>query len=355
MQGKPVVISAVGMPSPVGLTAAQTFASVRARVSRKNEMPSLYLCGGEDPDFDAGTPLVASAFQYLQDERKRMTTPVEWLAYIAARAFHDLASEKTLPPEEDRGVGLFISLPEARPGWGPDREEEFVYHFHNFIKRDIFPFERFDYSGRTGGLSMIGAASAALDRGEIRCAVVGGVDSYLFPEWLEPLDRAYRIRSDRNTDGFVPGECAAFLLLEPEGQPEARSIVPRSRVIGHSRRDCSPSDLRNATGAALGEAIAELIPPGAAPPVVVCDLNGETSRMKEWGFAMARLGTRLGRPVLLEHPADALGEIGAASGAALCVLAVFYLEKKYRHRSEALVFCASDSGERAALLIGRRG
>jgi len=53
----------------------------------------------------------------------------------------------------------------------------------------------------------------------------------------------------------------------------------------------------------------------------------------------------------LEHPAIALGDIGAASGAALVALAVQYLRGKHRDRKRALVWTAGDDGDRRALLL----
>jgi hypothetical protein len=58
---QPVVISAFGMPSPVGLTAEQTLTSVRAQITAISEHPDIYFCGPDDSDFEDGTPLIASA------------------------------------------------------------------------------------------------------------------------------------------------------------------------------------------------------------------------------------------------------------------------------------------------------
>jgi len=129
--------------------------------------------------------------------------------------------------------------------------------------------------------------------------VVGGVDSYLFPERLEALDKEYRIKSDRNIDGFVPGECAAFMLLETKGQAKNRGRYALSPIHKISKQQCSGSDLELHTGMTLTKTISSLLDACREPPIVVCDLNGEPGRMKEWGFAVSRLKTRLGNRLSL--------------------------------------------------------
>jgi hypothetical protein len=48
-----------------------------------------------------------------------------------------------------------------------------------------------------------------------------------------------------------------------------------------------------------------------------------------------------------------LGDVGAATGAVLIALAVRFLHTKYRERDHALIWCASDNGDRNALLLRR--
>ncbi len=351
---QPIVISGVGMPSSVGHTAAQTFASVLAKITRMSELPEVYSCYPENQDFEEPTPLVAASIPYLEDFRATKPHASEWLAYIAAKTYLDLASEMALTQKNLDDCGFYFSLSPQRAGWSPALEDEFLYHFQNFAGLDISHDVRFMYCGHVGGISLIDAASTAVSQGELKYAVVGGVESYLFPEWLEPLDKEYRIKSDRNIDGFVPGECAAFILLEPEDRAKKRGRHTLSPVHKIAKQQCSGSDLELRTGMALTKTISSLLDACHEPPLVVCDLNGEPGRMKEWGFAVSRLNTRLGKPVLLEHPAVILGDIGAASGVALTILATFFLKTKYQSQSSALVWCASDNGERAGLLVGRQ-
>jgi 3-oxoacyl-[acyl-carrier-protein] synthase-1 len=73
--------------------------------------------------------------------------------------------------------------------------------------------------------------------------------------------------------------------------------------------------------------------------------------MKEWGYVYSRLGERLGVPLALEHPVDGLGDMGAASATILAGLAISYLQNKYPLHASALVWTASDTGERSAMLI----
>ena len=83
------------------------------------------------------------------------------------------------------------------------------------------------------------------------------------------------------------------------------------------------------------------------------ELNGESSRSKEWAFAISRLGRRLGADLALEHPASSLGDVGAATGATLAALAVQYLKSKHADRPGAVVWAASEDGERRAALLER--
>ena len=346
-----VVLSAVGMPSAVGLTAAQTFTSVRARVSRRCEVGGIYYCYPDDADFEDPSPLVASPLRYLDAVRSRKNTPVEWLSHLASEAYRDLAKSMRLAPDDSAGTGLFIALPPARAGWNESAQDEFLYHFYNTLEIDPFSYVRFDFTGHAGALALCEEASSALREGKIRFAIMGGVDSYLFPEWLEPLDRECRIKSPRSVVGFTPGEAAAFFLLEPARQPEQRGLEPLCVLDRFCRGISKGVDLANRTGIALSDTLRPLLTLCPEPPLVLCDLNGEPGRMKEWGYVLTRLGRSLGNPVALEHPAALLGDCGAATGAGLVVLATFYLQRRYKERCRALLWCAGDGGDRAALLL----
>jgi hypothetical protein len=87
-------------------------------------------------------------------------------------------------------------------------------------------------------------------------------------------------------------------------------------------------------------------------PLVFCDLDGESTRAKEWSYAVSRLGQRF-QNHRLEHPASILGDLGAATGAVLAALAVQYLGARRMDRTHAIVWAGSDDGERRAMLLQR--
>jgi len=346
-----VVVSAVGMVSPVGADAAQTFSSVRAGLRRMRELPEVYACLPEDPRFDEPRPLVGSAIYHLDVAARREGRVAEWLGFLAAQAFRDLVRRARLAAGDLAGLGLFLALPGA--ALGPESRQEITVHFHNFAEQDLLPHVELAFGDRDAALSLAEKAAALLRERRLARAAVGGADSYLFPARLASLDRDWRLLSERNPDGFQPGEAAAFFLLEARGEAQRRGIPPLAALRGFAggRFEAGPGP--PGAGAELASVLERLLPAEGAPPLVVCDLNGESVRTREWGHALSRLGRRLGVGPALEHPASALGDVGAATGASLVALAAQYLGSKHAGRAAALVFAGSDAGERRALLLAR--
>lgn len=360
-----VVLTAVGAVTAVGATAAQTFASVRAELSRMRECPELYVCLPEDP-LSEPSPLVASPISHLDRTPLAARRAVDWLGLMAGHAVRDLLRTARLPAEAHRDAGLFCCLPALGDSWSPGALETFSCHLHNHARVDLLASRSLVVGDRSGALALADLACAALAEGRLRYAVVGGVDSYLFRERLLPLDRDYRLFSARAPDGFRPGEGAAFFLLERREDAAGRGATPLAVLRGSSaaratprRTSLEPEPSGRAlappapnTGAALAEALAPLLD-GGPEPFFLCDLNGESARTKEWAFTISRLGNALRPPVRLELPVTILGDLGAATGAMLVTLAVQYFAKRHVSRRRAVVWCASDDGERRALMLER--
>jgi 3-oxoacyl-[acyl-carrier-protein] synthase-1 len=119
---------------------------------------------------------------------------------------------------------------------------------------------------------------------------------------------------------------------------ESRTIASDAEVLGHGLADA----VLGATGA--------LRLPAEAVEDVYGDINGERYRADEWGFALLRAGRAL-RTVQCKTPASCWGDVGAASGALGCVLAVRAWARGYASGSRALVWGGSDNGLRAAVVL----
>jgi 3-oxoacyl-[acyl-carrier-protein] synthase-1 len=85
---------------------------------------------------------------------------------------------------------------------------------------------------------------------------------------------------------------------------------------------------------------------------IIGDLNGDTHRSSEWGYALVRLQDRfrLGNlPLWL--PSVSFGETGAAAGAIAVCIATKAFERRYAPGNIALVWLLSENGSRGAFCL----
>ena len=353
----PAEIVGIGMVTPVGLSARQTAAAVRTGIGRLAESAVTDRFGqplvmglvddGELP------PLV----EELEDRPLSMRE--ERLARIGGPA---LCEALPAPPREPIPVLLGIAEPraEGRQAIGPGLVE--ILSLQTGIAFDASCSRTYPL-GRAAGLIALAEALELLRRGRAPAVLVGAVDSYLDVGVLEALDDEGRLRTGEVSDGFVPGEGAAFLLIAPAGRAQGQGGRPLARVAavgrgheaGHlySEAPHRADGLASAFRAALdgrGDARA-----GAAPAPVSCiygSLNGESHWAKEWGVAQIRCAEELREPLRVEHPADCIGDAGAALGPIMLGLAALELSRGSLDGA-CLVWGAADRGARAAALLSR--
>lgn len=351
MGSERLLIRGVGMVTSVGITARQSLNSIHAGISRKSTMPGLYYTLPEDSNFDEATELVAAPLSFLDSRRKDFPEPSQWLAFIGEKAFSDLTENTDFDDEEDQKTGLFVSLPSMLIKDDPAEKDRFITHFHNHIEKDIFPIEHYCFEGHTGVFTMMEKARDALTKGTINRAIVGGVESCLFKDWLIDLDKDYKLKSRRAMDGYIPGEAAAFLWLKKVPEKHIKQMNDKNMTFTIDAIRLMENSIKSAPASALSDVISRCLPHEEKPKVIYGDLNGQSKRMDEWGYVQTRLGERLGNPLVLRHPADTLGDMGAAAGAVLSVIAMDELQNKYKNHDSALIFTASEHGCRAAVSL----
>jgi len=101
----------------------------------------------------------------------------------------------------------------------------------------------------------------------------------------------------------------------------------------------------------VGPSLFSHVPSGPGPVrCVYADLNGEGLWAKEWGVTYLRAREHFVEEPQMEHPAENVGDIGAASGALMVEFAARGLFEGYR-QGPVLVWCPSAREKRGAVLL----
>ncbi len=370
MKNQPrVEILAVGMMTSLGLTAPRTAAAVRGGIDRFQSSEYIDLRGApitmalvpeaEMPPLDlffSNEEQTDEDFKLPPDGRIRRPPPLTHretrMLRIAGAAFGEcLARERRIEP-----VPLFLATPEQLPDLPPPIGPDFLEHL---ATQTGIPFDtkrsRLLPRGRAGGLV---ALREALDRLPLLAdgrVIVGGVDSPRDADWLDKLDEDDRIRSSEALDGFIPGEGAVFLVLGSPGTAKREKRSPLAFIdgvgLGQEKGHRYSEEVYRGDGLdAAFRALFTATPPPAPVRTVYAGLNGEHFNTKEWGVSFIRHSERFIEGFRLEHPADCLGDLGAALAPALLALAAIGLEQGYR-KSPCLVWASSDLEDRGAALL----
>jgi len=351
MTDQDVVIVGVGMMTAMGLSAAETAASVRSATMRFTETTWL------DKRFEPFT--VAEVIEEALPDLAPTLTKEKSLTYRENRMLRlgKMPLLECIKPiaSKAESPGLALTLPETETTLPLDRAR-FLELFAEQTD-GAFDIGKSDssFKGRAGGLLAIGQASRMIREGNSKFVVAGGVDTYRDLYILGTLDLEKRVKSAVNLDGFVPGEGAGFLLLAGRTAAQEAELTPLARIspVCEGFEEGHLGSEKPYTGDGLAAVVEKLLQEGGpAEPIqeVYSSMNGENHWAKEWGVAYLRNQAAFNPEHGMNHPADCFGDTGAACGSLLTGLASLGIMQGYR-KSPSLVYCSSDAGERAAVVV----
>lgn len=349
-----IAITGSAAISPVGLNVEQTCASIRAGITRFTEH-AYYECVGADPEWDEEEPLIASAAPSIDPFMDGPERLLQLIIPTLTRIF----SDASLKRKELQSGGFLLALPQLDnviKDWS--LESMFIPELYRRTGLGPFKIDKVNQAGHTGMFCLIQKAVSMLISGEVEFCIVCGVDSYLLEERLEFLDKSWRIKSGKSTDGYIPGEGASVLLLETIDNAKLRGHSGLATIssCGTGKETHGISSDKNSSGVGLSEAIQKTLNQVDEKSIiqwVICDLNGESYRSFEWGLVQTRLSEFLSEIKVVSHPADCLGDIGAATGGMLVAFALQAFKQGFNVCDNALLWTASDDGFRAALRISQ--
>lgn len=212
------------------------------------------------------------------------------------------------------------------------------------------------FEGRTGiGTALLLAASLLLNK-SVQQVLLVGVDSFLDAATINHYLEEERLFVRGNSNGFIPGEAAAALLLR-----SASSSEPGLHIggIGTGEESGRHDGTAPSRGIGLTQAIRTACMQSKVHPHSLAyrmgDDNGEQFFSRDSANALTRVMFGGSRPKHLTT-ADKLGEIGAATG--LAMLAWLYQDMSAHEISPGnvgLLHLSNDNGARCAILLRQNG
>jgi 3-oxoacyl-[acyl-carrier-protein] synthase-1 len=148
---------------------------------------------------------------------------------------------------------------------------------------------RICFGGHAGVATVLRDAVEQMANGVIDRCIVGGIDSCVEPRYLQAAASLRLVRTGVNPVGFLPGEAAAFLLVEKVGRNDTEKLNRPAwglNGITLGKESFHRLDEHPPQGAALAHVIEELVARldrDPSPGQIIVDLNGEDYRAADGG------------------------------------------------------------------------
>jgi 3-oxoacyl-[acyl-carrier-protein] synthase-1 len=356
-----IYIAGIGMVTAVGGNANMTAAAISAGIS--GYQASEFISTTGKPIIMATVP--DEVFDQLDldlEQHHKFHRQHSHIIKMAILAMQDAYVNSSASDEQKTPMPLLLAMPESRIGVEQMPAEIFIENIIDFsdLPIDASKVHRI-YSGRSAGIELLALAQRYLFEQNEDFVLVGGSDSPLDNDLLGQLEDGGRLLFEGQTDAFVPGEAASFILLTKNpkfAQKRAGEVIAIKPVglasePGHmtSELPYKGEGLDLAFKSALANNSNGSNSSNKKIGTIYTSLNGESYWSKEQGVAMTRNSQYLSDDVTIEHPADCIGDVGAAMGTSLLSLSANNLLNNTSGQASYLIYSSSDGEKRAAVVI----
>jgi len=336
-------LTSTGMVCPVGLNAEAACAAMRAGIAGFDELPY------RD---NAGEVIIGAAVPNLDPELSREERLIQMLEPAIRECITGVN------PDQLARIPLLVGLAEPELSGGgtsladtivPTIERRLGVRFLEVGSHTI-------PTGRTSAFEAFRDARELMQSQRIEACLVCGVDSYVNARSLYWLDRHLRLKNEQNSDGVIPGEAAAAVILR--NQPDSKSVAPVRLIgLGFATEEATVTTeeppllglgLTEASSAALAEASIQMNDIAFR----LSDVTGESYGFREQALVVTKL-LRIHREdgFPLWHCVENIGDTGAAAGIIQLIVSIYAFQKGYAPGEIAMCFTSANSGRRAAALL----
>jgi len=342
-----IYIAATGAITAVGANTEATCAAINSGINRYG--PVSFYNKRDYPMTGASVP--EEALPELNDELVYvgLTARTKRLLRLIHPALNEVISESKITEP----LALFLAGPENLSNITQAVTADILSLIKTQTELDIdFDNSRYFATGRAGVIEAIELGFKFLETTQTKYVLVGGVDSYLDPALLSILDSEKRILAENISDGFAPGEGAAFLLLTQDKTKSKYSVALHRPGFGNEKGHRYSEETYLGDG--LASAFTSAIKNAAIRNIsaIYSTVNGESLSIKEFGVASIRNSSSLNPDNEHIHPVDCVGDVGAASGALLISIALNDYKKNKLH-NPVLISCSSDLANRSAICLSK--
>jgi 3-oxoacyl-[acyl-carrier-protein] synthase-1 len=331
-------VLACGMVTGVGLTAAASCAAIRGALSNFTETRFMD---------QFGEWIIGSQVPLPQPHRG-----VKRLVHLVVPAIREvLAAAPGVKPEQ---IPLLLCAAEKeRPGRIENLDEQLLGDVQRDCGIRFHGSSALIAQGRVGGAVALEQARRLLENQGLPLVIVAGTDSFLVGPTLTAYDLRDRLLTAKNSNGFLPGEAGAAVLVGGPGQTNGPEL--RCLGIGFAQEPATIEAEQPLRADGYVQAIRAALKDAActydAVDYRLTDISGEQHAFKEVALAMTRTLRVRKAEFELHHLADRIGEVGAAVLPCMLAVARTAARKGYAPGKGVLGHLHNDSGERAVLVL----
>ena len=339
---KPVAILASGMVTAVGLNSASSCAAIRCAIDNFSETRFM----------DKGGEWIIGAQVPLDQPWRGLLK----LVHMVVPAIQECLGH--IPHVKKEQVALLLCVAEKeRPGRIEGLDDRLLEEIRAALGTLFHPQTTVIAKGRVGGALALDLARRLIHDEHVPYCVIAGVDSYLTAACVAAYEDKGRLLTSRNSNGFIPGEAAAAILVGLISNSNGNEL--RCLGIGHGTEKATMDSEEPLRADGLVEAFRNAFNDAECGFEQVdyrlTDANGEQYWFKEAALGMTRAMRVRKENFFLWHPADCIGETGAATASAALAFAASAAQKRYAPGPAVLCHVGNDAGDRFALILREEG